>query len=291
MELQAESTTIIAPKSEGTKKKSATRPRESFLQFIARATRELQHVKFALASFVINNLRRRYRRSILGFAWSLLNPLLTMVVLTTVFSLLFHRNAQNYAVFVFTGLLPWQFLSDSIINGGISIVQNEHFLKKVYIPKTFFPLVAVGTEGVNFALSLSSMLILGLFIGLHPSPTLLLVPLAVAVLTVFNLAMAIALSILTIYFRDLTHIIKIVLSAAFYLVPIIYPLDQIPAQFRSYFFLNPIYYFINLFRVTINDGRLPTAPEWLIPVGVASLAMAASLYMMYKTERDLIYRL
>jgi ABC-type polysaccharide/polyol phosphate export permease len=132
---------------------------------------------------------------------------------------------------------------------------------------------------------------LGAFLGMHIGVTVLLAPLAVALLSVFNLAVALTLSVLTVYFRDLTHITRIVLSAAFYLVPVIYPLDEIPSQFRFYFRLNPVYYFINLFRITLNQGCVPTVEQWLIPCAIAGGALIVALYTLKKTERDLIYRL
>ena len=264
---------------------------ESFVAFLARVAKELQCVKFALTSFIVNNLRRRYRRSMLGFAWSLLNPLFTMLVMTAVFSLLFHRDPRAFSVFLFTGLLPWTFINDSITNGSQSIVVAEPFLKKVYIPKVFFPLVTVGTEGVNFCLSLVSMIVLGLCLGMQVGPTLLLVPLAIALLCIVTFSIALLLSVATVYFRDLTHIIKIILGAVFYLVPILYPLEQIPAHFRGFFLLNPIYYFINLFRITINECRVPTLIEWAIPLAFTVGSLVVCMYILMKTERDLIYRL
>jgi ABC-2 type transport system permease protein/lipopolysaccharide transport system permease protein len=265
--------------------------RESYGAFLVRVFKELQCVKFALASFIVNNLRRRYRRSVLGFAWSLLNPLFTMMVMTAVFSLLFHRDPRAFSVFLFTGLLPWTFINDAIINGSQSIVAAEPFLKKVYIPKVFFPLVTVGTEGVNFCLSLVSMIALGLCLGMHVGWSLLLAPLSIILLSLFTFSLALSLSVATVYFRDLTHIIKIILGAAFYLVPVLYPLEQIPNQFRGFFLLNPIYYFIDLFRITINQCRVPTLNEWATPLALTIGCLVVCMYVVMKTEKDLIYRL
>src|SRR5271163_3836747 len=146
----------------------------SFPVYVFRTLNELRFIKFAFSSFVINNLRRRYQRSVLGFAWSLLNPLLMMIVLTTVFSLIFKRDPKTFSIFILIGMLPWTFISESIANGCSSITSAEQFLKKVYIPKIFFPLVTVSTELINFGLSLLSMIVLGLFIGLHLHWTILL---------------------------------------------------------------------------------------------------------------------
>lgn len=146
---------------------AAGEQKESVFGYTCRSLAELRNIKFALASFVVNNLRRRYRRSVLGFAWSLLNPLLTMAVMTAVFSLLWHSNPRSFGVYVFTGLLPWTYITDSIMVGSQSLVQSEAFLKKVYIPKSFFPLVAVSTETANFAFSLASLVLLAMIVGVQ----------------------------------------------------------------------------------------------------------------------------
>ncbi|HEY9713767.1 MAG TPA: ABC transporter permease [Chroococcales cyanobacterium] len=252
---------------------------------------ELRNVKFALASFVVNNLRRRYRRSVLGFAWSLLNPLLTMTVMTAVFSLLWHADPRQFGVYVFTGLLPWTFITDSITNGSLALVQSEAFLKKVYIPKAFFPLVYVSTEAANFVFSLVSLVILATLVGLQLHWTLLLVPFATALLFLFNFSVTLFLAISTVYFRDLSHIIKVGLSTLFYTVPIVYKLEMVPQEYRALFLLNPIYYFVQLFRDLILDGRMPGVMEWSIPSLIALGFAALAFYTLMRTERDLIYRL
>jgi len=264
---------------------------ESAFAYMLRSVAELKNIKFALASFVVNNLRRRYRRSVLGFAWSLLNPLMTMAVMTAVFSLLWHSNPKTFGVYIFTGLLPWTFITDAITTGSQSIVQSEAFLKKVYIPKSFFPLVAVSTETANFVFSLASLVLLACVVGVPIYWTILLTPLAVALLFLFTFSISLLLSIATVYFRDLTHIIKVGLSTMFYLVPIVYRLDMVPADYRKYFLLNPLYYFIDLFRQLICNGVVPDLVHWAIPAAVAIAAFALAFYTLVRTDKDLIYRL
>ncbi len=265
--------------------------KQSLFSFIIFSFRELTCTKFALTSFVINNLRRRYRRSVLGFAWSLLNPLLTMAVLTVVFSILFHANPRSFAIFVFTGLLPWTFITDAITTGSQAIVSSESYLKKVYIPKTFFPLVAVSTEAINFILSLASLMLIAVVLGMQAHLTLLLVPAAICILFLFNYALALFLAVATVYFRDLTHIIKVVLGTLFYLVPIIYPLSRVPEKYHLIFFLNPFYYFIDLFHLLIYEGSFPTIAQWLTPIGITVVSLLLAFSLLKNKERDLIFRL
>jgi len=275
----------------GTQAIAAAPQKTSFFSFTFRAISELRFVKFALASFVINNLRRRYQRSVLGFAWSLLNPLLMMIVLTSVFSLLFHRDPRTYSIYVFTGMLPWTFISESISTGSLSITAAENFMKKVYIPKIFFPLVAVCTESINFALSLVSMMFLALFVGLKLHLTLLLLPFAMVITFFFTFGIVLALAVSTVYFRDLTHLVRVILQSFFYFIPIIYPLSAVPEKYAIYFQLNPFTYFINLYRELIFYGQFPTRHEWAIPIGLTAVTLFIGFYILMKREKDIIFRL
>lgn len=280
----------VTPKENTTESQSKA-SKESFFHFSYRTLLEMTNIKFALASFVVNNLRRRYRRSILGFAWSLLNPLLTMGVMTVVFSILFKNDPRTFAIFIFTGLLPWTFVTDSITNGSQAITQNEHYLKKVYVPKLFFPLVSVTTEGANFVFSLSSLMIIGLTIGAKLSWTWLFVPVATALLFVFCFSVAMFLAVATVYFRDLTHLIKVFLGLLFYTVPIIYPLSMVPEKYRFAFVLNPAFYYIDLFRELVYEGRLPSFQHWAVAAGISLVSATLCLLLLRRTEKDIIYRL
>jgi ABC-2 type transport system permease protein len=284
----------LPPHNEVTNKEvdlSARPEKEFLLAYIWRTLGELRYAKFALASFVINNLRRRYQRSVLGFAWSLLNPLLMMMVLTGVFSTIFSRDPKTFAIFVFTGLLPWTFISESIQGGCSSITSAESFMKKVYIPKIFFPLVAVATEFINFALSLVSMMALGLLLNLQLHWTLFLLP-AVMVLTfLFTFGVAIAMSVTTVYFRDIAHFTRVILSCFFYLTPIVYPISAVPEKHKLLFQLNPFTFFINLFRDVICNGTIPTWQEWAIPGAFAVVSLLVGFMILRHNERDIIFRL
>ncbi len=264
---------------------------ESFLVFCLRSFRELTYIKFALTSFIVNGLRRRYQRSVLGFAWSLLNPILTMVILTLVFSLLFKSNPRTFAIHIFTGLLPWTFISESIALGCTAIVGAEHFLKKVYIPKLFFPLVTVATEAINFAFSLVALLFLGLIFGMKVGHTILLLPVVIGITFVFSFGLCLATAVSTVYFRDLTHLVRVLLTSFFYLIPIMYPLSCVPAEYQKYFALNPFTHFINLFRCLIYDRSWPDQGEWLTCIALAAGSMLIGLVILYKREKDLIFRL
>jgi ABC-2 type transport system permease protein/lipopolysaccharide transport system permease protein len=264
---------------------------DTYFGFVVETVQELKRFKFALASFIFNTLRRRYRRSVLGFAWSLLNPICTMTVLTVVFGSIFKRDMNSFALFIFSGMLPWTFIQTSILAGSQSILGSESYLKRVYVPKAFFPLVSVGTESFNFVLSLSSLFIVAAVAGFHLHATALLLPAVIALTFLFAFGLAMLAGIATVYFRDLSHILGVAFQIAFYLTPIIYPIEQLPHRIQGICTLNPIYHFLLLFRDVIYEGKIPSALHWAIPIALTLASLGISFYVLKKTEKEIVFRL
>lgn len=265
--------------------------RGTFFRFVSKTFQDIWFSRYSLSNFVINNLRTRYRKSFLGFLWSLLSPLLSMVVLAFIFSFAFKQDIKNFAIYVLTGLSPWIFMSTSILGGCQVMINAEGFLKKVYIPKLLFPLALVTTESVNFIFSIISLYILALAVGAQLSWTFALLPFVVVITFIFILGWVLIFSILTVYFRDLTHITTVIFQALFYLVPIVYPVEILPENFRWLFFYNPFYYFIVLFRKVIYGTPAMTRGDWLIPAGLALGTFGLGMYTLMRRDRELIFRL
>ena len=263
----------------------------SYWQYLRLRISELSKYKYALRSAVMLNLKRRYRRSTLGFGWSLLNPLLTMGVLALVFGGIFHQNYQSFSVYVFSALLPWNFLAQTVLQGSESLVNNESYIKRVAIPKTFFPLTTVCTELLSFVLSLASFLALGLLLGAHYSWTLLSLPLAVMITGILAYGLAIFVAVLTVYWRDLQHIVGVLLQLLFYTIPIIYPLETLSEPLKWVVRLNPFYHFVKLFRLSIYACQWPSPADWWLSFLIAVMVLAASFCLLQKKERELIFRL
>ena len=263
----------------------------SYPTYLSMRLRELWRYRHALKSAVTLNLRGRYRRSSLGFAWSLINPLLTMLVLAFVFGNIFRQTYPVFSIYVFSALRPWNFISQTISHSTEAIVSSEDSLKRVALSKAFFPLVTVLTETVNFVLALLTFMVLGLFLGAHYSPAIFAIPLATFLcgLLVFGLSLSIA--ILTVYIRDLTHITGVVLQLVFYTIPIIYPKEVLPDLLHKMLIYNPFYHFVKLFRLTIFESRMPDASDWAICTLMALVSVCASMYLLQRTERELLFRL
>lgn len=265
--------------------------RGGLIDFVSRNIRELNVYRYALYNFVSTNLSSRYRRSAIGFLWSLLNPLFTMVIMAVVFSSLYKVPFSQFSLYLFSGLLPWNLITSSLLGGSMSIINAESYLKKVYIPKIIFPLVTVGVEITNFMFSLTSLFILSLFFGAKLGWSLLLLPFALLLLALFIFGGILLLSILTVFFRDLSHILQIGLFGLFYLTPILYPTSLLSGNLLSLIKLNPFYYFINIFHIIIYEATLPGWPEWAACIGLTALSLTLGVLVFQKNEQDVIYRL
>lgn len=173
----------------------------------------------------------------------------------------------------------------------MSIINAESYLKKVYIPKIIFPLVTLGVEVSNFFFSLASLFVLAFFFGAKFGWSLLLLPLALLILSIFLFGIIMLLSILTVFFRDLSHILQIGLLGLFYLTPILYPTTLLSDKLLNLIKFNPFYYFITLFHVIVFETKFPSLFEWLVCLGLAVVSLIFGVVVFQKNEKDVIYRL
>lgn len=253
--------------------------------------RQLFKFRFVVYNLVSSNLRARYRRSILGFFWSLLNPLITMVILALVFSSLYRLPISDFGLYIFSGLLPWQLISNSIINASSSIINAESFLKKVNIPANIFPIVSIGIETLNFFFSFLGLSIIALIFGFRWSLASLFLPIALLLTVLFILGLALIVSTVSVFFRDLTHILSISLMGFFYLTPIVYQKSLLPSDAQIWLLANPFYYFIEMFHQILHQAKNPDAEIWLACLLIALCSSIAGFMIFTKKEKDLIYRL
>ncbi len=265
--------------------------KETYFQYGTRMCRELWAFRFALSKLITNNLRSRYRGSLLGFLWSLLNPLMSMLVITCIFALIFNCEVRQFAPHIFSALLPWAFISTSLEKGAASLVASENMLKTIYTPKVMFPLVYIGTEACNFLFCVVAFFIIGLFLGFQPSLAIVMLPLAVAITGMFCLGLTMVLSVATVYFRDLSHILNILLSLMFYMLPILYPVTKIPEAYRWIIYYNPFYCFISLYQSILRDGIFPSGSQLIAAFSLAILSLAVGLFVLKTKENNLVFRL
>ena len=221
--------------------------------------RDLRKYRELIWALALRELTVRYKRSVLGFLWALLNPMLLMIVLTVVFSTIMSGGAiHHYAVFILSALVPWMFFSQSLTYAVESVVGNADLIKRVAVPKIVFPTAAVLSNIINLLLSLIPLALMVIILG-HPFHwTWIFLPIYIVALAVFTLGCSLFFATANVYYRDVSHIVQILMNVWFYLTPILYPIELFPAHYRWLFKFNPLIFVLNDFRLAVYWGMLPT---------------------------------
>lgn len=244
---------------------------------------ELYRYRALVGMLVLRELRARYRGSLLGFFWSFLNPLCLMLVYVLVFSVYLRVPMENYAVFLFTGLLPWLWFASSLGHATGVIVGSGALVKRILFPAEILPLVSVLANLVNMLLSLPLLFLFLLVFGVRPGPVLAFLPLLVLLQLLLTAGLAFALAALNVHLRDIEQILSNGLVLLFFLSPILYPVDAVPRTLalgetltiplRPLYFLNPVAGLIQSYQNILFFGR---EPHW-IHLGMVA-ACAAVLF-------------
>lgn len=258
---------------------------------IKRLYTDVKQSRFIIKNLVNQALTVKYKRSILGFFWSVINPLANMLILAAVFSNIMRLNIRDYVVFLYSAMLPWSFFAQSAETSASSIVNAEGFIKKIYVPKIVFPLSNVLTVFINILFQFVALFFILLFRNNALSPALFFLPVSFAILFVLVLGVSLLTTTACVYFRDVPYLINVLMSAWYYLTPIIYPLDRISENLQPFFMANPMYYFVQLFRNPIYDHVLPSAQTLLTTTAIAVVVLLLGLFVFYRRERDFVYRL
>jgi ABC-type polysaccharide/polyol phosphate export permease len=249
------------------------------------------HYREVLYNILSQDLKVKYKRTFLGYLWSLLNPVLQLALLTVVFSHIVRLGIKDYTLYLFSGLLAWIFVQTSLITSAVSILENENFIKKIYLPKILFPLSKVCLKGVDFLFSLVALSFIGLVMGFPFRPTLIYLPAAMTSLFFFTLGLGMMFSVLTIYFRDAQYLLGVGLQLLYFATPILYPITALPEHYRPYIALNPLVSQIQIFQKLIYSGELPTLNEWGLAFGIAFMAFAVGSIALLWLEEDLVFRM
>lgn len=242
-----------------------------------------------LMTLVARELTVRYKRSVIGFLWTMLQPMLTMVVLHFVFSSIFRFEVANYPVYVLAGVLFWNFFSQSIISSMNSLRGNAGLLKKLPVPHAVFPVATVIAGVVNLLLAMVPLLVI-LFVTSHPHrlpPSLLFLPVAILIATVFTLGAGLLLSPLAVFFYDVVEVVGVVMMLAMYATPIFYPLKIVPEQYRWVVRFNPVRSILEVFRDPIYFQKVPPLTHLSVAALVAVIALALG-YWSFRRSADRI---
>ena len=249
---------------------------------------ELLKYRWLLQELVSRDLKIKYRRSFLGYLWSILNPLLMMAILTVVFSRMFRFAIPNYPVYLLAGQLIYTFFVEATTVSMQSILSGASLIKKVYLPKLIFPLSKTMSGLVNFGFSLVALFIVILATGAGFHITLVLLPLFLVYVFVFTMGVSLLVSTLVVFFRDIQYLYGIFLTALNYLTPIFYPVSMLPQWLQELMILNPMYNYITMFRKIVLYGQWPTLWEHMLCVAFSIGTLVLGYYVFKKKEKNFI---
>lgn len=252
---------------------------------------EVYDYRYVLKLLVRQYLVLRYRRTLLGYLWTLVNPLLMMGVMAVVFAAVQKIELKTFAIFLFSGMVPWNCFNNTVILSSNSLINNESLIKKIYIPKVIFPLsVSIGVL-VDSVFSSFSLLLLMMMLGVKPLLVWAYMPLAFLLLFLFSLGVALIFSILTVFLRDLQHILGVAMQALFFLSPVLYEKSLLQGDLGAIIALNPVVPFIELFRAILHEG---VAPNWQViqtALLIASISLLMGLLFFFAKQSRIIFRL
>jgi len=241
--------------------------------------------KYLIYNLVLRDLKVKYKGSTLGFLWSLLNPLLMIVVYTVAFKYVMKIKVPNFPIFLFSALLPWNFLSSTLSMGVTSITENSNLVKKVYFPREVLPLSIALVNLFHFCLSFLVLIPALLFFKITPGFSFLFLVVIVFFQTLFVLGLTLMASALNVYYKDVKHILEVMLNLWFWLTPIIWPLNLVPEKLQDYVYLNPFTAFVQAYRDIILYNRFPKPLILTILVVTGILVFLLGALIFQKKQR------
>ncbi len=268
------------------------------------SVRELWVSRDLLANLTLRELRGKYKRSLLGWAWSMVNPLATMMIFAVVFGVFLKvevppgdpSGLDVFALFLLCGILPWNLLANGMTGSMGTMLANSNLIKKVYFPRQVLIAANVASWVVAFLIELGVLAVVLLIAGNFVLPWLVPVAALVLVQSVFVLGIGLALGVLNVYFRDVQHFTAILLQIWFYATPVVYPATLVPETatllgaeipVRSLYDLNPMVHFVNVYRDLLYDVRAPAAGELAYLLVVSLAVLVAGLMVFARLEPKL----
>lgn len=253
-----------------------------------KATTRARHDVTILTSLVSRDFKLKYRRSVLGVAWSVLNPLLMMCVLTAVFSAFFKFEIEHYPFYLILGNVLFAFMSGATSDAATSIIDSSSLIKKIKIDKVIFPIEKVLFQFVNFAISLIAVLIVMIFLQIPPSWNLLFLPVLSVMVAIFGAGIGLLLSALAVFFRDVIHIWSVFILAWTYATPIFYPASILPDWMFAAEAYNPMFHYVNFFREIALWATTPSIEEFGICLGMALSTFVVGILVFRALQKKFI---
>ena len=244
-----------------------------------------------LKQLIIRDVKLKYRRSYLGYLWSILNPLMLMMVLVVIFSNLFRFDIPNFPVYLITGQIMFSFMVEATNVSVTSITGNATLLKKTYVPKYIFTISKVGSSLVNLIFSLGALVLVLLFTRTSVSWYIVFLPMIIFELFIFSLGLSLFIAAITVFFRDVQYLWGVFVSMWMYMTPIFYPVSIIPNEYQElYKIINPMYWYVEQFRDVILYAQFPHSQSIMIGsfYAIATLLLG-TLYFNKKQNEFILY--
>ena len=249
--------------------------------------REIYLYREMLRNLISKEIRARYKASFLGFIWTFANPLLMLAIYSIVFGYMMKSQVQHYTMFLFVALLPWNCISQTVLQGSASLTQNSNLVKKIYFPRALLPLSIVCANVVNYLLGL--IILVPALILSHITLTFVVIafPVILLIQTLFVVSLTLIVAVGNVYLRDLEHLVNVMVMMWFFLTPVLYKIDSMPAKIRPLFNLNPAAAIIDAYREIFFYGSWPNWAHlgWLALTLVGVLFICWSLFM--RLQRDI----
>ncbi len=241
-----------------------------------------------LNELVTRDVKTKYRRSVLGVLWTLLNPLLMMVVLSVVFSHLFKFDIENYPLYLLAGQVVFNFFSTSTTMDMTAIIDNAPLIKKVYVPKYMFVLSRTVSSAINLMASFAALLIVMLCMRAELHYTALLGILPIMALVAFSLGIGLILASFAVKFRDIIHLYSVLTTVLMYLTPVIYPISSLPRIVRNIVRINPLTSILEMFRAFMIYGTMPDLFTTLMTTIPSIVLLVLGFRIFYKNQDNFI---
>ena len=249
--------------------------------------RDLWRYRELMAFLAWRDVTVRYKQTVIGIAWALIRPALTLAVFV-----LFRRMvgvAQREVpdvILVLAAVLPWQFFAAALLETSASLIGNTSLISKVYFPRLIIPVAAVATAFVDFVITLGMLAVLMLWYGVAPAPPLLALPLFILLAALLSLGLGLLLGALTVTYRDFRYIVPFLVQLGLFVSPIAFSTSQVPERWRTVYGLNPLVGIIDGFRWSILAGRTPLEPAWLVSsVAVTAASLVVGMWYFRRMER------
>ena len=257
--------------------------------FVQQYFQKYKEYRFMFEELVKRDFKQKYKRTVLGMFWSILSPLLNLLVMKIVFTNFFGRNVEHYTTYLFAGNLMFSYFKEQTNGGMNSLMANAQIFTKIKVPKYLFLFSKCVSASINFSITLVVFFIFAFVDGITFKLSIIAIVYPIIMLTLFNIGVGMILSALYVFFRDISYIYDIFTLLLMYMSAIFYFVDRYPLSMQRLFLLNPVYCAIKYVRVVVIDGSLPSLAYHLLMLFYASLALGIGMFIYKKYNQKFLY--